>query len=464
MQVVVRILNLALGVVVTALVVRTLGSSGYGQWSTIFIVLTLVGYFTNFGMESVALREAARAPEREQEWIGAALMVRLIMLVPVIVVSTLAIVVIHRSQAMLLAGLLLIVTTPFGGAGPLGLLFRLRVNNLVPMLVLTLRSVLWGGSVAIIYWRHGGMIPLAIAMSATNAICSVVQALFALRLVEHWPRPSRAQLGPLLREALPVGLSGVLVIAYARIDQLIVFESAGNKAAGLYSSVYNVVDQAHFIPLSILTTLAPIIAASWPGDRDRMLRTARLTAEMIAIASLGALAFTSVAAVPIVRLLFGQAFVPAATALPVLFAAFVFIAFGYLNGNLLVVMGMQKRLLRISLIALVVNLAGNLVLVPMFGFLAAAWMTLATEVVVFFFSYTLIRRRLELPWPKPGRMGGTVLSAALLAGELTVLKVLGAPLGVLVATTCISYPALLFAFGSLSLDDLRLLIGRERLA
>jgi O-antigen/teichoic acid export membrane protein len=464
MQVVVRILNLALGVVVTALVVRTLGSSGYGQWSTIFIVLTLVGYFTNFGMESVALREAARAPEREQEWIGAALMVRLIMLVPVIVVSTLAIVVIHRSQAMLLAGLLLIVTTPFGGAGPLGLLFRLRVNNLVPMLVLTLRSVLWGGSVAIIYWRHGGMIPLAIAMSATNAICSVVQALFALRLVEHWPRPSLAQLGPLLREALPVGLSGVLVIAYARIDQLIVFESAGNKAAGLYSSVYNVVDQAHFIPLSILTTLAPIIAASWPGDRDRMLRTARLTAEMIAIASLGALAFTSVAAVPIVRLLFGQAFVPAATALPVLFAAFVFIAFGYLNGNLLVVMGMQKRLLRISLIALVVNLAGNLVLVPMFGFLAAAWMTLATEVVVFFFSYTLIRRRLELPWPKPGRMGGTVLSAALLAGELTVLKVLGAPLGVLVATTCISYPALLFAFGSLSLDDLRLLIGRERLA
>jgi hypothetical protein len=45
-----------------------------------------------------------------------------------------------------------------------------------------------------------------------------------------------------------------------------------------------------------------------------------------------------------------------------------------------------------------------------------------------------------------------------------VLKVLGAPLGVLVATTCISYPALLFAFGSLSLDDVRLLIGRERLA
>ena len=62
MQVVVRIGNLALGVVVTALVVRTLGEYGYGQWSTILIVLALIGYFGNFGMEEVAIREAARDP------------------------------------------------------------------------------------------------------------------------------------------------------------------------------------------------------------------------------------------------------------------------------------------------------------------------------------------------------------------------------------------------------------------
>ena len=63
-------------------------------------------------------------------------------------------------------------------------------------------------------------------------------------------------------------------------------------------------------------------------------------------------------------------------------AAFVFISFGYLNGNLLVVLGLQRRLLRISLIALVVNVCGNLILVPLMGFMGAAWMTLATEVVV----------------------------------------------------------------------------------
>jgi O-antigen/teichoic acid export membrane protein len=464
MQIVVRILNLALGVVVTALVVRTLGSVRYGQWSTIFIVLTLVGYFANFGMEAVALREAAREPEREREWIGAAMMVRLTMLGPVIILSLLAVVVMHRSQQMLVAGIILVATMPFGGAGPLGLIFRLRVDNRVPMLVMSLRSLLWGGAVALIFLRGGGMVPLAIAMSATNAVGSVVQGLSALRLVDRFPRPSRARVGTLLREAMPVGLSGVLVIAYARIDQLIVYLVSGSRAAGLYSSVYQVVDQAHFIPISILTTLSPIIAAAWPADRARMLRTARLTAELMAIASLGGLAFAAVAAVPFVRLLFGASFVPAATALPVLFGAFVFICFGYLNGQLLLVMGLQKRLLRISLRALVFNLAGNLAFVPIFGFIAAAWMTLLTEVVVFWGSFTLIKKELGLPWPKAGRMGRTVIAALLLAAELTALKLLGAPLAVLAATSCISYPALLFALGALHVDDVRVVLGRERLA
>ncbi len=171
---------------------RTLGEAGYGQWSTLFIVLSLVGYFANFGMESVALREAARDPEHEHEWIGAVMMLRLIVLGPVIGASVVAIFVLQQSHEMLVAGLILIVTMPFGGVGALQLIFQLRVNNLVPMLVLTLRSVLWAIAVLIIYLQKDGMIALAIAMSATNAIGSIVQTVAALRLVRAAGRARRA--------------------------------------------------------------------------------------------------------------------------------------------------------------------------------------------------------------------------------------------------------------------------------
>src|ERR1019366_6311791 len=304
----------------------------------------------------------------------------------------------------------------FSGVGALQLVFQLRVKNLVPMLVLTLRSVLWALAVALIYWKGAGMIALAIGLSATNAIGSVVQAVAALRVAPRRPRPSRARLRALIRAGIPLGISGMLIMSYARIDQVLVFQIVGSRAAGLYGSVYNVLEQSSFIPISILTTLAPIMAAAWPGDRARLLRTARLCAEMMAIASLGALAFASVAATPFVRLIFGPEFVRGAPALPVLCAAFIFICFGYLNGNLLIVLGLQRRLVFISLLALIVNLVGNLILIPRVGFMGAAWMTLATEVVVFGASLRLILRTLELPLPKAGRIGRTAVAAALLAG------------------------------------------------
>jgi O-antigen/teichoic acid export membrane protein len=460
MQVVVRILNLALGVVVTAIVVRTLGRSGYGQWSTIFIVLTLVVYFMNFGMEGVALREAARTPELEHEWIGAVIFLRLVLLVPVMLVSVAALLLLEQSHQMLIAGLILILAMPFGGVGALALLFQLRVDNRVPMIVLTLRSVLWGAAVAIISWQGGGMIALAIAMTATNSIGSIVQALAALRLDARWPRPSPKRLREVVRVGLPIGIAGVLVIAYARIDQVIVFVIAGSRQAGLYGAVYNVLDQSHFVPVSIMTTLAPVMAASWPAERGRLLRIARLTAELLAIASLGALAFATVAAGPVVRLIFGAEFSAAAPALPVLGGAFVLICFGYLNGNLLLILGLQRRLLRISLIALAVNLIGNLILVPLVGFIGAAWMTLATEGVVFAAAARLILRTLELPRPRVARLGRTVLAAVLLGLVLDGLRLIGAPLGVLILSACVCYPALLFALRAFGADDLRLVLRR----
>ncbi|HEX7609081.1 MAG TPA: polysaccharide biosynthesis C-terminal domain-containing protein, partial [Solirubrobacteraceae bacterium] len=264
------------------------------------------------------------------------------------------------------------------------------------------------------------------------------------------------------RAAIPLGISGMLIMAYARGDQLLVFSINGSKQAGLYGSVYQVLDQSHFVPISILTTLSPVMAAAWPADPVRLLRTARLCAELMAVASFGALVFVIVEATPMVKLIFGPGFVEAAPALPVLGGAFVFICFGYLNGSLMLILGQQRRLLRISVIALVVNVAGNLLLLPIVGFMGAAWMTLATEVVVFGGTLRLIAKRLEIRHPPTGRMGRTVLAAVGMGVGLELIKLAGAPLAAVIVAACVSYPALLFALGALELDDVRLVLRRRR--
>jgi O-antigen/teichoic acid export membrane protein len=461
MQVVVRVANLALGVVVTGLLVRTLGAKGYGEWGTAFVVLGLVGFFANFGVDGIAIREAAREPENEFEWLGSVMMLRLILLAPVMLVAVLAIVLLHTSEAMLIAGVIMIVAMPFGGIGAIGLIFQLRVDNRVPMLVLSIRSVLWGAAVLAIFLSHGGMIELAIALAVTNSLGSIVQALAARKVAGAWPRPTRKRIRPLLQRAIPVGISGLLVIAYGRIDQAIVFTIKGAREAGLYGSIYILLDSAHFVPGSVLTTMSPVIAAAWPHDPARMRRAARLTLELVCIGSFGALAFATVAAGPFVRLIFGGQFAAAASILPVLGGAFVLICIGYVNDNLVLVMGKQKRRVVIGLVALVVNLVGNFALVPEFGYTAAAWMTLVTEAVVVAMETKIVMDALQIRRPNVSRVARTAVCALVLGGELAAAKALGAPLGALVLLSVISYPALLLGLGGMSVEDILTVLRRR---
>jgi len=72
----------------------------------------------------------------------------------------------------------------------------------------------------------------------------------------------------------------------------------------------------------------------------------------------------------------------------------------------------------------------------------------------------LVLAELEIPRPRLGRMGRTALAAGLLGCALGVLRLVGAPLGVLIAAACVLYPALLFGLGALHVDDVRLVLRR----
>jgi O-antigen/teichoic acid export membrane protein len=129
--------------------------------------------------------------------------------------------------------------------------------------------------------------------------------------------------------------------------------------------------------------------------------------------------------------------------------------------NLLVALGLQKLRMYIGLLALAGNITGNLILVPMFGFMAAAWMTLATEAFVLGVSIRPILTKLDQPFPRPERVGRALLAAALITLGLLLVSQVNDSLVVLVVTFCVCYPALLFGLHAVSRDDLRILLRRE---
>ena len=270
----------------------------------------------------------------------------------------------------------------------------LHVRNDLNMVVITFNSLVWTGSAIVLAAEDASIVAFAAAFLGATWATAALQLAFALRAGPIRLRTARPLLRPLTLAGIPVAISGLLILAYARIDQVLVYELAGAREAGLYAAVYRILEQAHFVPLAVATTFLPLVAAAHAVDIARARRMTQLVLDYLAVASLPAVGFALVAAEPLIRLLFGDAFTDAAPALPVLMGAFVVICLGYLSGNLVIVLGLQRRFLGYALLALVFNIALNLVLIPPYGFMAAAWVTLATEVLVVGATTRMVMREL----------------------------------------------------------------------
>jgi O-antigen/teichoic acid export membrane protein len=130
------------------------------------------------------------------------------------------------------------------------------------------------------------------------------------------------------------------------------------------------------------------------------------------------------------------------------------ICFGYLSGNMVVVLKQQKRYMRNAAVGLVVNVGLNLILLPRYGFLAAAWVTLATEVAVVGLNWITVLREMKYR-PRVGRLLRTALATAAMCGAVLVVREAGGGLIVLALTAAVTYPPLLWALRALDLGELR---------
>ncbi|HEX5307722.1 MAG TPA: flippase [Solirubrobacteraceae bacterium] len=461
-QIVAQVANLVLGVVVTALIVRGLGTVRYGQWSTLLAIIELVGTIGNFGLENVAVRYATAEPEREDLWIGAVTTLRAALTVPVIVLYIVAVLVISRDQTMMIAGLVMTLLYLTGVWATLRVTFRLRVRNDIFVGFVLANSVLWTAAVIVITANGGGMVPLAIAFVTISVLVQGILGVFAFRAIRVRWRGTRALWPQLAKLSLLVGIGSTLTYAYGRVDQLLVFEFAPHATeVGLYAAMYKILDTAGFVPVAVMTTLFPIMSGLYPSQPIRLHKLIQLAIDYLTIVSLGGLAFTIAAAGAIVSLLFGPAYHDGIEALPVLMAAFVPICIGFVGGNMVLATGLQSRYIWYAVVGLLVNVALNVALIPVYGFMAAAWVTLATELIVVSLTLVTVLRKIEMRLSL-SRIARSTAAAAVSAFVVWRLRDAGASIAWLLLAMAALYPALLIALRAIDLGELQDLIrGRK---
>jgi O-antigen/teichoic acid export membrane protein len=384
---------------------------------------------------------------------------RLALTVPATILALAVCLWIADDATMHVAAVLACATLPVAAASALRAVFQLRVRNTVVTAIEVGNGLLWGGAVVVVALAGGGLVAIAAAFLGATAVTNLVTVVIALRTAPVQLRGAREHWPALLRLGLPVGIGGLLTLGYGYVDQVIVFQVAGAREAGLYGSVYRIYERAQFLPSTLMTTLFPIFVVARDTDRARVRRLFGIASDYLVLVSLPALAISLAGPEQIVRLLFGVEFADAAPALPVLMAALVVVSVGHLTGYLIVAYRLQKEFVVLGVAALVLNVGANLALVPAYGFIAAAWVTLGTEIIVMSVSMWLVCRRAEtVPW---GPHLGRIVLASVITGLIAWgLRVAGVPTLVWLAVAGLAYGGLLLALGAVRGGELRALLRR----
>ncbi|WP_276499659.1 flippase [Pontibacter litorisediminis] len=195
----------------------------------------------------------------------------------------------------------------------------------------------------------------------------------------------RARAKSLFAESWPMIVSGLVVMVYMKIDQVMIKELLGANAVGVYSAAVRLAEAWYFVPIIISQSLFPaIISAKSQGEQLYRLRLQRLLNLMMVLSVLVAVTVTFTSDF-LVAILFGSAYAGAGAVLSIQVWAGIFVASGLVSSKWFIMEKLQRYLMYRSTAGAILNIALNLILIPSYGIIGSAVATLVSQFVAAIF-------------------------------------------------------------------------------
>lgn len=459
-----KIAGIGFGVGAIAIITRALGLEGYGYYATIMAFLQLFGIAVDLGLNVMAPTMLAEVTANSHQPIAdsncipvdrshaSAIGYRLsasdvlsniftIRLVAAVIVFTIAATVaffipaytpaVRVGIALATFSFLAIVLTQILQAP-----FQVATDMRWPVLADVLgRAVLVGG-VAFVAWQSMGLNAM-IAATVIGNIVTLVAVFFAVRRRVAFSLAFDFLIWRnILTRSWPIALSIIFNLVYLRADQVILSFLKPATDVGIYAAPYRLIDVLTQFPHMVMGLVLPMIAAAWvAGDRAKFHGHLQRTFDGMALLGLPLTAGAIVLGTPIMTLIAGREFAVSGPILAVLALALLGIFLGQPFGYAIVAVGAQRTMLWGYATVAVATLIGYFLTIPIWSYWGAAVMTVFSETIIAYMTYSVVRRAsgLHLRW----RVAGSAMLASV--AMTTVLYFAPLPLIPLIALGAIVY-------------------------
>lgn len=440
---------------------RILGKEGFGVINLAQVITLYLSTFTIFGLQTFGIREISKDRKEAKRIISEIVSTRFLMSIIAFAVLVLITVFINKPASfkllLVLYGLTLFpiaINTDWFFSGIQEMQHNAVYNiirNIVPYLLL------------LVFLKDDKNINLIPAFTLLGLILGVIYQNYVIRFKEKISFTlliKKATYIKCVRCGIPFLLSSMLAMVNSNIDKVIMGFTRSEGELGLYSAGYNIIFFLINVIAIIFTVIFPLFISYYHEKKwDELSKICNFASRLICLIAVPILFGGLLLSKDIIVLLFGieytDGYKPFMILIVYIFILFIREIYGYqLNA-----WNMEKEYLKAVGISSGLNFLFNLILIPLYGMFAAAWVTTLSEVI----NLILMREYAALVF-KTGVFMNILKSsipAFIMALSILALKYLNINVVIIIAAAVLVYFASAFLTRIISIREFKMFISKR---
>ena len=376
----------------TIYVVRYLGPKDFGLYSYILSFSWLFASLSSLGLESISTREIVKHPDKKDEINGSVFFLRLVGSMVTIFLTGLTLYLIGEETYTAILILIASGSFIFQSFSVIEYYFRGTVEAKYNTYALS-ASVILSSTLKVIF--------IIIKAPLIYFVLAVVFEYFALAvglvLVYHskkfsifnW-KYSKNLATSLFKDSWPLALSGIVVMVYMKIDQVMIKNMMSEEAVGYYAAAVRLCEAWYFIPVTLCNAIFPAIVNAKNVSEEFYNNRMQKLYDILTWMAIGIAVPVTIFSGQIIQLLFGNEFSPAAPVLTIYIWAGVAVFLGVASSQYLINENLTKISFIRNFVGMGLNVVLNLILIPLYGVIGSAIATLISYTII---NFTLVFHR-----------------------------------------------------------------------
>ena len=377
-----QIITYVLGFFITISIAKYLSVDGYGILSTALALTGIYVVFSDLGLSTLTVREVVRDKSLTRKYVGNTTIMKLFLSLFTFLLTVLTVYILGYNDITIIVTYILTAAFIFNAFSSIFYSIFQSYQKMEYQSVATILNsvVMLIGTLLVIYL---GLDVIAFALvylvaNAINFIYILVTYAWKFYLpniemdLEFWK--------PTIKEALPLSITSLFAVLVFRIDSVMLSVMSGMEEVGFYSAAYRLMEALIFFPQVYTTAIFPVFSKLYVSSINPLKGAYIKSFKYLTILSLPIAVGITLLAEPVILLLFKPEYIPSILALQIVVWVLPFIFVNYIQGSLLTAMNRQVTYLKITAASLVLNVGMNLVLIPLYSYLGAAFVTVITEI------------------------------------------------------------------------------------